>query len=194
MPADPSPYSGNDPQPSPDGLDSRKEKPDAGEDGTEAVTLHRIRTQIEGCLELGLPDMAEEELDALTPAQARHPLLLDARLSFLMHTRRWAEAVQTGLLGCAAAPGAPAFFIHTAFCLHELGRTGEAHLLLVSGPEALQLEPLHHYNLACYLVVLERSSEAGSCLTRAFQLDPSLRKFARTDRDLEPLWPMLKEF
>lgn len=194
MSADPSPHSGKDPEPSAEGLESGKEHSSSGEDGTEAVILHRIRTQIEGCLELGLADMAEEDLNALTPAQAGHPLMLDARLSFLMHTRRWAEAVQTGLLGCAAAPGSPAFFIHTAFCLHELGRTGEAHLLLSSGPEALQLEPLHHYNMACYLVVLERSSEAGSCLSRAFQLDPGLRKFAKTDRDLEPLWPVLKKF
>lgn len=160
-------------------------------DTGDIPTLQRIRTEIEGYLELGMPELAEEELNALPAGQTGHPLLLDARLSLLMHTQRWPEAVETGLLGCAASPGGPAFFIHTAFCLHELGRTGEAHLLLVSGPASLQKEALYHYNMACYLTVLGRAKEAGPCLTRAFHLDPALRKFARSDRDLKSLWPEL---
>lgn len=164
----------------------------AGE--ADHATLQRIRTEMEGYLELGMTDFAEEELNALPQELADQPLILDARLSLLMQTRRWPEAVETGLRGCAAAPLSPAFFIHTAFCLHELGRTGEAHRLLTAGPRALEKEPLYHYNIACYLAVLGRLQEARPNLSRAFRLDPSLKKFAGTDRDLELLWPDLSEF
>lgn len=157
----------------------------------DAPDLKRIRKEIDGYLDLGLPDMAEEELDALPEECLAHPLVLDARLALQMHRCQWTEAVETGLNGCAAFPGQPSFFIHTAFCLHEMGRTEEAHLLLLSGPASLRREPLYHYNMGCYLTVLGRREEAGDHLGEAFRLDQSLRKFARSDRDLEPLWPEL---
>lgn len=154
-------------------------------------TLKRLRQEVEGYLELDLPEMAEEELDALPLRLAGQPLALDGRLAALMHRRAWAEAVETGLTGCAAAPGQASFFIHTAFCLHELGRTEEAHLLLMSGPASLRREPLFHYNMGCYLTVLGRLDEAGQHLAEAFRKDASLKEFAKSDRDLKPMWPQM---
>ncbi|MES2708102.1 MAG: hypothetical protein V4726_16030 [Verrucomicrobiota bacterium] len=174
--------------------DDFSSEPETDDHHADITTLQRIRTEIEGYLELGMAELAEEELNALPRGVSGHPLMLDARLSLLMQTRRWTEAVETGLLGCAAAPQGPAFFIHTAFCLHELGRTAEAHLLLTSGPESLHREALYHYNIACYLAVLGRPAEAGPNLSRAFRIDPSLRKYARSDRDLQSLWPKLPGF
>ncbi len=161
--------------------------PDSSEDMS---WLKRLRQEVEGYLELEMPEMAEEELSAAPPQLAGHPMLIDAWLALLMHLRRWPQAVEMGLNGCAAAPGQPSFFIHTAFCLHELGQTEEAHLLLLSGPAALRREPLFHYNLGCYLSVLGRTGEATGHLTEAFELDASLRAFAKKDRDLEALWPL----
>lgn len=153
--------------------------------------LPRIRKAVEGYLELGLPGLAEEEIEGIPANWSQHPVALDCRLALQMHRHQWAEAVETGLQGCAAKPGQTSFFIHTAFCLHELGRTEEAHLLLISGPAALHHEPLFHYNVGCYLTVLGRPGEAEVHLTKAFRLDQSLRHFAKKDRDLQPLWPSL---
>lgn len=154
----------------------------------ELPDLKRLRKEVEGYLELDLPDLAEEELNTLPTVAAGHPYVLDARLAILMHRKAWPEAVETGLTGCAAVPGQPGFFIHTAFCLHEMGRTEEAHLLLLSGPSALHREPLYHYNMGCYLSVLGRVDEARRHLADAFRLDSSLRTFAKSDRDLAALW------
>jgi len=151
--------------------------------------LGRWRQEIEGYLELGMPEMAEEELDALPEELEQHPLVLDGKLAVLMHRQAWVEAVETGLQGCATVAGQPSFFIHTAFCLHEMGRTEEAHLLLRSGPAALHREALYHYNMGCYLTVLGRLGEAQNHLRDAFRLDRGLREFARKDRDLKALWP-----
>ena len=151
--------------------------------------LKRLRQEVDGYLELEMPEMAEEELDALPGRLTVHPLVLDGRLAIQMHRQTWGIAVETGLTGCAAAPGQASFFIHTAFCLHEMGRTEEAHLLLISGPSALRREPLFHYNMGCYLTVLGRLDEAGQHLAEAFRRDGSLKEFARSDRDLQAMWP-----
>lgn len=153
--------------------------------------LKRCRQEVEGYLELDLPELADEILAALPARLTDHPLVMDARLSVLMHRKSWPEAVEAGLMGCAAVPGRAGFFIHTAFCLHEMGRTEEAHLLLLSGPAALRREPLFHYNISCYLAVLGKAGEARQHLAEAFRLDESLRTFARTDRDLKGLWDEL---
>ncbi len=161
---------------------------DASED---LPMLQRLRREVDGYLELEMPEMAEEELTAMPSRLAVHPLVLDGWLAVQMHRRNWVDAVETGLTGCAAAPGHPSFFIHTAFCLHEMGRTEEAHLLLISGPSSLRREALFHYNMGCYLTVLGRLDEAGQHLEEAFRLDVSLKKFAGSDRDLQALWPRL---
>ncbi|MDB6135631.1 MAG: Tetratricopeptide repeat-containing protein [Verrucomicrobiales bacterium] len=170
-----------------------KPKPIYGTGGVDQTVLQSIRMEIEGYLELDMADCAEEELSKLPSYVQRQPLMLDAWLALLMQTRRWEEALATGLQGCKAAPLNPAFFIHSAFCLHELGHTGEAHRLLSTGPESLLKEALYHYNTACYLAVLGRPREAAPHLAQAFQLDPGLRQFAETDRDLKFLWPKLPE-
>jgi len=153
--------------------------------------LRRLRGEIDGYLELEMPEMAEEELAAMPARLAAHPLILDGKMAVLMHRKAWTQAVETGLTGCVAAPGQASFFIHTAFCLHELKRTEEAHLLLISGPASLRQEALFHYNMGCYLSVLGRTEEARDYLSEAFRLDASLRKFARADHDLQAMWPFL---
>ena len=133
--------------------------------------LRRLRGEVDGYLELGMPEMAEAELAALPARFAAHPLILDGRMAVMMHRKAWTQAVETGLNGCAAAPGQASFFIHTAFCLHEMKRTEEAHLLLISGPASLRQEALFHYNMGCYLSVLGRTEEARGYLSEAFRLD-----------------------
>lgn len=157
----------------------------------DLIDLQRKRREVQGYLELGLLEMAEEILDSVSPQCGEHPLVLDGRLALLMERQDWKGAIETGLRGCAIDPGEPAFFIHTAFCLHEAGRTAEALLLLESGRAALRGEPLFHYNVGCYLARLGRGVEAMPCLAEAFRLDASLREYAKADRDLEAVWPLL---
>ena len=155
------------------------------EPANDSPDFRRLRQEVEGYLELDLPDMAEEALDAVLPRYGDHVLVMEGRLALLMHGKHWPEAVECGLKGCAQAPGHSSFFIHTAYCLHELGRTEEAHLLLMSGPATLQREPLFHYNMGCYLCVLGLCAEAVGYLQQAFRLDSTLRAFAAADKDLQ---------
>jgi len=84
-------------------------------------------------------------------------------------------------------PVDPVFFINSATCLHELGRTTEARELLLAGPPSLRERPLYHYNLACYEAQLGDLEEARRRLARAVELRPDLAERATTDPDLAPL-------
>lgn len=144
----------------------------------------RVCTAAEGYLDLGLPELAREELALLPPSQSSHPEVMELRLAILMRSRAWEAAAEEGLAACQIAPEHTRFFIHTAYCLHELGRTGDARRLLLSGPEALRRDPLYHYNMGCYLAVMGLKDEARAFLERAIAMDHRLRAFARTDPDL----------
>jgi hypothetical protein len=75
-------------------------------------------------------------------------------------------------------------YIHTAFALHESGRTQEALDLLRSGPPVLKQDATYFYNVACYEAVLGNAESAVKNLSRSFRLDNRLKDGALEDRDL----------
>ena len=151
----------------------------------------RILTAASGYAELGLPDMAWDELRALTDDDRRQPDVQEFSIALLVREERWAEAVAAGHPLCADSANSPALFIHTAFALHELGRTPEARALLLAGPGSLHADPLYHYNMACYLAVCGELNDAADSLRTAFRMDSKLRAHATTDPDLKKLQDVL---
>ena len=106
-------------------------------------------------------------------------------LGLLVRQHRWEEAIETGRRLCSERWERSAVYIHTAFALHELGRTAEARVTLEAGPECLRADPLYHYNMACYLAVSGQLRDAEVCLRTAFRMDGKLRAHARHDPDLK---------
>lgn len=151
------------------------------------ITHKRLLIAAQGYSELGLPELALDELDQLPDEVNKSPMGIESRLSVLMQAKRWKPALATGRELCRIAPDKTAGFIHTAFCLHEMGRSREALDLLSSGPAALKAEPTYHYNLACYEAALGNIEQARAHLNVSFAMDKSLKDFARTDPDLKPL-------
>lgn len=141
----------------------------------------------QGYSELLMFDEALDELATLPAGPARNPAVLELRTIILMQAKRWKPALATSRELCVAAPDKSAGFIHTAFCLHELGRTTEARDLLLAGPETLHKEPTFHYNLACYECALGHLEVARLHLEKSFALDKKMRDFAKTDPDLAQL-------
>jgi Flp pilus assembly protein TadD len=158
---------------------------------SDNIVRERILNAAGGYIELGLPDMAWDELHTLPDADRRLPEVQEFILGLLIRENRWEEAVATGHGLCTAPEMPPSIFIHTAFALHELGRTPEARALLLAGPPALRSDPLFHYNMACYLAVAGDLQDAEVCLRTAFQMDPKLRVHACTDPDLRELQGVL---
>ena len=141
----------------------------------------------QGYSELAMHDDAIAQLDSLPEDTAKNPTVLELRAVVLMQARRWKPALAVSRELCATEPAKTSGFIHTAFCLHELGRTGEARECLLTGPDALRAEPTFHYNLACYECALGHLDLARMHLDKSFTLDKKMRDFAKSDPDLAAL-------
>ena len=143
----------------------------------------------QGYFELAMLQDGLNELDSLPFPEQLRADVLELRISILMKATRWEEALRTGEKLCAVASEAPIGFIHTAFCLHELGRTREAREVLMEGPASLIHEATYHYNLACYECVLGNLETARAYLDTSVAMDEKLRGYAKEDPDLKPLNP-----
>ena len=144
-------------------------------------------TAAQGYTDLGMFDDALAELDTLPDRIRRDATVLELRLAILMRARRWADALIVGRRLTRRRPKQNIGYIHTAFCLHELGQTAEARTVLLAGPETLHKEPTYHYNLACYECHLGNLELARLHLDRSFLLDKKFQEFAKIDPDLQAL-------
>jgi tetratricopeptide (TPR) repeat protein len=86
-------------------------------------------------------------------------------------------------------------YVHKAFCLHELKRTGEAYETLIPIATKYPKEWTVPYNLACYSCQLGRNDEAFDWLRQAIDIagKKEIRIMALDDPDLEPMWAHIGE-
>lgn len=138
-------------------------------------------------------DEALEELASLPPEVHGEAVVVEMHLVTLMQAKRWEAALEYGRKMCELRPEAGAGFIHLAFCLHELGLTGQAKAWLMSGPPSIRKEANYFYNLACYECVLGNVDEARQLLAQSIALDPKYREFSKTDVDLRALYAKEKQ-
>lgn len=149
--------------------------------------FQRTLRAAQGYLELGMPEEALAELEALSPEELIRPEVLRIRLSIAVEAKRWEAGLLLSRQLCAAEPRETHGYIQAAYCLHELGRTAEAKQTLLDGPQTLLLEAIYYYNMGCYHARLGEIEDAQAYVERAFELDPEFRENARTDPDLENL-------
>jgi predicted Zn-dependent protease len=147
----------------------------------------RTLLSAQGYSELSMFDEALQELGTLPSDAQQDPLVIEMRLTVLMQAKRWKAALATGKELTRIAPDKTMGYIHSAFCLHELGKTEEARQILLNGPALLHDEPVFHYNLACYECMLGNLDCARSHLERSVQLDKKFRDYAKSDPDLQAL-------
>jgi predicted Zn-dependent protease len=147
----------------------------------------RTLLSAQGYAELGMFDEALQELGTLPVDAQQDATAVEIRLMVLMQAKRWKAALATGRELTQLAPEKTAGYIHSAFCLHELGKTDEARSVLLNGPSALHTEPVYHYNLACYECMLGNLECARAHLEKSVQLDKKFRDYAKSDPDLKAL-------
>ncbi len=152
------------------------------EPAIDDISVRRRLEAARGFCELGLPDMAWEEIQPvrMVPSGER----IEVELMVQIQRRKWEEALALSAQLRQMHPASPLGFIHGAYCLHEVGRTSEALTLLNDGPKSMRQEALYFYNAACYLAVLGRHDEAVKAVRKALQMDESYRANAKEDPDL----------
>jgi predicted Zn-dependent protease len=151
------------------------------------MTFDQIVRIAEGYSELGMLDDALGELAQLDEEQQERDEILRMRIDIFLRKQAWMEALRLSQQVCAANPNQPFGFVHSAYCLHELGRTPEAKQTLLDGPASLLDEPVYYYNLACYDTVLGHLDQAKVYLRASFRLNKSFREMAKTDPDLSQI-------
>ena len=149
------------------------------------MTFEQKIRAAEGYAELGMYDDALAELDQIAADRQDGLETLRMRVEIVLRMRDWKSALRSSLKVCRLYPNDSSGFIHTAFCLHELGRTKEAKQTLLDGPAKLLDEPVYYYNLGCYDAVLGNLDQAKAYLRTSFRLDKSFRDMAKNDPDLK---------
>jgi len=144
----------------------------------------------DGWLGLGAPAEARAELDAISPSQQEHPVVLTLRWRVHAALRQWEEALVVATTLIQLQPDAPGSWVNRSFALHELRRTAEARDHLMSVVSRFPDHAVLRYNLACYECQLGNLPKAQEWLDQAFALGggAELRKSALEDPDLSPLW------
>ncbi len=141
----------------------------------------------EGYAMLGMHIEAIEELEKARVNFGEHPDLLEAALKLLMRKKAWDAAIKIGRKLCSTAPHLPVGFLHTAYCLHEQGRTEEAKSVLLQGPPDLENEAAYHYNLGCYNAILGNKEAARDHVLQSFKINKGFRQLALDDPDLNSI-------
>lgn len=155
------------------------------------MSIERTLLAAQGYLELEMPREALAELDSLGAEEKDREEALQLRLFVLMRGRLWARAQEVCERVRQIFPEESTGYIHGAFCLHELGRTGEAKDLLLSGPPTLAREATYFYNLGCYDAVLGNLEAAAASLRTSFEMDNKFREIAKYDPDLKSVSGLL---
>ena len=149
--------------------------------------MDQKKEAVRGYLFLEMPQEALLEIHSLSERERVTQEVLDLTLAAQMMKKDWSEASSTAALLCKIDPESSRYFIHAAYCFHEVGDTEKAKQMLLGGPKELMDEPLFHYNMACYLAILDQPKNAQHYLDKSFELDSSLRKVAAEDEDLKAL-------
>src|SRR5438445_13238731 len=134
---------------------------------TSIEDYQRTLLAAQGYCELGMSTDALAELDSIPEEFHSHATVVELRLIILMQDRRWKAALSAGRELTKIAPQKNIGYIHSAFCLHELGQTEAARKILLDGPQTLHAEPVFHYNLACYECRLGRLDAARAHLDKS---------------------------
>ncbi len=145
----------------------------------------------QGYHDLGMIEDAWVELESLETRSRSSLPALNMETMLLIKEQRWEEALELARKMCKRAPKQPNGYLHTAFCLHEMGKTQEALEFLVSGPESLRSEAVYFYNQSCYQAKLGKIEEADLLLRKAIKMDDKFKKMAKQDPDLIELWPLI---
>jgi len=147
----------------------------------------------EGYLQLGLLEDALRELESLPAEAQRRSVTLQLRVAILVRAKRWSEALLASEELRITDPEEPQGYLHSAYCLHELGRTVDARDQLLAAPVFVTEHPLYSYNLACYEAQLGNPHESANLLRIALKKDAKLYEIAASDPDLDPVRAVVRE-
>ena len=135
----------------------------------------------------------------LTPKNRAHPDVLQVRWRVYAKAGKWDACLDIATALTRMTPDRRFGWLHRAFSLRKLDRTGEAKDVLVSVVDKFEANATIPYYLACYCAQLGQTTEAKGWFTLALanaKTDAERERIklrAQGDPDLEPIRASLKE-
>ncbi|MCI0747740.1 MAG: TTC39/IML2 family protein [Verrucomicrobia subdivision 3 bacterium] len=158
----------------------------------EAPDRHHLLAA-EGWLELGNPAEAAEEIARIRPELLEHADVLEIRWAICAAERRWETGLPLAELLVRVAPDRASAWLHRAYTLRRVkgGGLESAWEALRPAFEKFPKSEIVPFNLACYAAQMGRLDEAWEWLHKAMESAgdvAAIKRIARADPDLEPLW------
>ena len=137
---------------------------------------------------------ANEELEKIQPLLRAHPDVLQLRWGIYVHAQKWEACLEIATALTKLTPERRFGWVHLAFSLHNLNRTGQARRVLLSALDKFEPNSTIPYYLARYCCRLGRLNEAKKWLETAFrhaidkEEEDRLKLRALEEPDLQPIW------
>ncbi len=123
-----------------------------------------------GWLELGLAHEAAHELKNIAPAHRQHPHVLRLQCQIAACQQQWRQCAEAARSLTQVAPDDVFGWVRLAHSMHQLGRTAEAHELLLQVMDMFEPDSRMALDLSCYACCLGHLAEGQEWLARAFEL------------------------
>lgn len=156
---------------------------------SDNLSTRRHVSYARGYVGLEMLRQAEDELDAVAPADQSLPEVLGVRVDLHMAARQWEKVVDVGRRLAEAYPETEHAWIGWAYALRELNRIEEARaVLLEAEAHHGRTSAVLHYNLACYDALLGALKSARARFAKACRMEKRFKEEGRHDPDLKALW------
>lgn len=140
-----------------------------------------------GFYQLGMAQEANEELEKIPPELKTSVEVLRLRAEIYCDEAAWELLREVSAFLVNKWPGDSQHWIWLAYATRRCLSIPEAERVLQEALQSHASEPMIHYNLACYAAQTGDLESARVRLTHAISLNPTFRKMALDDPDLEPV-------
>lgn len=155
--------------------------------GGNRIRLQRILREVEGYLELEMPQTALELLNRIQEPGTFRGQQLYLTGEALRSLERYSDAIAPLEQAADLQPSNLRIWLALGWCQKRVGRLDLAIEALERAEEVAPDEAVVPYNLACYWSLAGKKQQALSYLSRAFAIDPEFRERIHEEPDFDPI-------
>ncbi|HUY90191.1 MAG TPA: tetratricopeptide repeat protein [Pirellulales bacterium] len=155
--------------------------------GGNRIRLQRILREVEGYLELEMPQAALELLNRIQEPGTFRGQQLYLTGEALRSLQRYRDAIAPLEQAADLQPSNLRVWMALGWCQKRLGRLDLAIEALERAEEVAPEEAVVPYNLACYWSLAGKKQQALSYLSRAIAMDPEFRERIHDESDFDPI-------
>lgn len=155
--------------------------------GGNRIRLQRILREVEGYLEIEMPQAALDALDRIKEPGTFRGQQLYLTGEALRALERYSEAIGPLEKAADLQPSNLRIWLALGWCHKRTGRLDLAIEALERAEEVAPEEAVVPYNLACYWSLAGKKDQALTYLSRAIAMDPEFRDRIHAESDFDPI-------